>query len=57
MVFEDSLSGIQSATAAGIKYIVAVTGDNPKLDAKEYDTVKVSIRDYEELGEDFELPV
>lgn len=57
MVFEDSLSGIQSATAAGIKYIVAVTGDNPNLDAKEYDTVKVSIKDYEELGEDFELPV
>ncbi len=57
MVFEDSLSGIQSATAAGIKYIVAVTGDNPKLDAKEYDAVKVSIKDYEELGEDFELPV
>ncbi len=57
MVFEDSLSGIQSATAAGIKYIVAVTGDNPNLDAKEYDTVKVSIKDYEELGADFELPV
>lgn len=56
MVFEDSESGIKSATAAGIKYIVAVTGDNPNLDTKEYDSVKVSIKDYQELGEDFELP-
>jgi len=57
MVFEDSLSGIQSATAAGIKYIIAVNGDNPNLTSEEYDTVKVVIKDYNELGENFELPV
>ncbi|MBE5933216.1 MAG: HAD family phosphatase [Lachnospiraceae bacterium] len=56
MVFEDSESGIQSATAAGIKYIIAVNGDNLGLETKDYETVKVVIRDYEELGEDFELP-
>lgn len=56
MVFEDSESGIQSATAAGIKYIIAVNGDNLGLETKNYETVKVVIRDYEELGEDFELP-
>ena len=56
MVFEDSESGIQSATAAGIKYIIAVNGDSPELESKDYETVKVVIRDYEELGEDFELP-
>ncbi len=56
MVFEDSESGIKSATAAGIKYIVAVTGDNPNLKVEEYDTVKVDIMDYDELGANFELP-
>ncbi len=56
MVFEDSESGIKSATAAGIKYIIGVSGDNPKLDATAYDTVKVVIKDYEELGQDFDLP-
>lgn len=56
MVFEDSESGIKSATAAGIKYIIAVNGDNPNLKTEEYDTVKVTIKDYEELGESFELP-
>lgn len=56
MVFEDSESGIKSATAAGIKNIIGVSGDNPKLDATAYDTVKVVIKDYEELGQDFDLP-
>ncbi|MBR3834874.1 MAG: HAD family phosphatase [Lachnospiraceae bacterium] len=56
MVFEDSESGIKSATAAGIKYIIGVSGDNPMLDATAYDTVKVVIKDYEELGQDFDLP-
>lgn len=56
MVFEDSKSGIESATAAGIKYIIAVNGDNPKLDVRAYDSVKVVIKDYNELGENFELP-
>lgn len=56
MVFEDSESGIKSATAAGIKYIIAVNGDNPNLKTEEYETVKATIKDYEELGDDFELP-
>ncbi len=56
MVFEDSKTGIEAATAAGIKYIIAVNGDNPKLDVKDYNTVKVTIKDYNELGESFELP-
>lgn len=56
MVFEDSDAGIKSATAAGIKYIIGVNGDNPKLDAKDYDTVKAVIKDYNDLGEDFDFP-
>ncbi len=57
MVFEDSDVGIQAATAAGIKNIIAITGDSPRLDTKPYDTVKAVIKDYNDLGEDFELPV
>lgn len=56
IVFEDSESGIKSATAAGIKYIIGVNGDNPKLKVDNYDAVKVVIKDYDQLGENFELP-
>ncbi len=56
MVFEDSEVGIQSATAAGIKYIIGVSGDNPKLEAKDYEAVKAVIKDYNELGENFDFP-
>ncbi len=55
MIFEDSISGINSATAAGVKNIIAVNGDNPKLQTDGFDTVKAVIKDYEDLGEQFDF--
>ena len=55
LVFEDSTIGITAATNAGIKHIVAVTGDNPKLDVNGFDNVQGVIRDYLELNEEFDI--
>ena len=51
LVFEDSMSGIKAAVAAGIKNIVAVKGDNPELDTDKIEEVRVTIDDYTQLNE------
>ncbi len=52
LVFEDSAVGIQAAQSAGIKHIVAVTGDNPTLPAAAYAGIEQTIHDYTELTQD-----
>ncbi|MBQ8412833.1 MAG: HAD family phosphatase [Lachnospiraceae bacterium] len=55
LVFEDSLVGIQAATNAGIKHIVAVTGDNAKLDVKEFQNIRAVVKDYTNLNKELEI--
>lgn len=51
LVFEDSVTGIAAAEAAGIRHIVAVKGDNPNLSIDGFNHVHAVIRDYTELNE------
>jgi HAD superfamily hydrolase (TIGR01509 family) len=55
LVFEDSTIGITAATNAGIKHIVAVTGDNPNLDVAGFDNVRGIVKDYTQLNEEFDI--
>lgn len=55
LVFEDSSSGIAAAQNAGIKNIVAVTGDNPYLSTDGFDGIKAVIHDFSELNSTLEL--
>lgn len=52
VAFEDSKAGVTAAYAAGIRNIVAVTGDSWNTALKHEPGVIVSIRDYTELNED-----
>lgn len=51
LVFEDSVTGIAAAEAAGIRHIVAVKGDNPNLSIDGFNHVHAVIRDYTELND------
>lgn len=51
LVFEDSVTGITAAEAAGIRHIVAVKGDNPNLSIDGFNHVHAVIRDYTELND------
>ena len=53
LVFEDSSIGITAAINAGIKHIVAVKGDNSKLDVEGFDCVHGMIDNFTQLNEDF----
>ena len=55
LVFEDSVSGITAACNAGIKNIVAVTGDNPHLSTDGFDGIMAVIRDFTELNSTLDL--
>lgn len=55
LVFEDSTVGITAAENAGIKHIIAVTGDNPLLNVDGYSYVDGTIKDFTELNEDFDI--
>lgn len=49
LVFEDSYVGITAALNAGVKHIVAVTGDNPNLSVNETSGIEKYIKDYLDL--------
>lgn len=55
LVFEDSVTGITAAEAAGIRHIVAVKGDNPGLSTDGFNHVHAVIHDYTELNETFDF--
>lgn len=55
LVFEDSVTGITAAEAAGIRHIVAVKGDNPHLSIDGFNFVHAVITDYSELNETFDF--
>lgn len=55
LVFEDSATGITAALNAGVKNIVAVTGDNPHLEVKGFNYIKAAITDFSELNDELEL--
>lgn len=55
LVFEDSDIGIMAATNAGIKHVVAVTGDNKNLDVSEFDNINAVIKDFTQLNKELEL--
>lgn len=50
LVFEDSVTGITAAEAAGIRHIVAVKGDNPNLSTDGFNYIQAVINDYTELN-------
>lgn len=55
LVFEDSVAGIVAANNAGIKNIVAVTGDNSTLSLEGLDNIRAVIKDYYELNETLKI--
>lgn len=55
LVFEDSAVGIQSAENAGIKNIVAITGDNKGLMTEGFNSITAVIKDYTELNKTLEF--
>lgn len=55
LVFEDSEAGILSAINAGVKNIVAVTGDSEKPDIDNLKYIKACIKDFTELKEELEI--
>lgn len=55
LVFEDSTAGITAAETAGIRHIVAVSGDNPGLCTDGFDCICASIRDFTELNASLNL--
>ncbi len=55
LVFEDSDVGIMAATNAGIKHIVAVTGDNKNSDLSQFNNINAVISDFTQLNKELEL--
>ncbi len=52
VAFEDSESGVKAAYAAGIRHIIAVTGDSWNTSLIKMDGVYASIKDFTELNPD-----
>lgn len=55
LVFEDSAVGIQSAENAGVKNVVAITGDNQGLITEGFKCITAVIKDYTELNKALEF--
>ena len=49
LVFEDSLAGVTAAAAAGIKHIIAITGDSKNEKLQNFPGVMAAVSNYTEL--------
>lgn len=52
VVFEDSVQGVEAAYSAGVRHIIAVTGDSWNTNLITMDGVYAQIKDYTELNPD-----
>lgn len=56
VVFEDSESGVTAAEAAGIRHIIAITGDSRRNNLINHKGVIATVKDFSHLGEiDFKI--